>query len=394
MSNSYKIGDRLDIKIEKIVPRGFGIGFAEKLTVLVPLAAPGDSVRVEIREVKKRLAFAELIEVLEPGPERIVPPCPIFGICGGCDFQQLSYQAQLEAKVGIIRDCLTRIGKIDFTGEIDIIGSPMEFDYRSRARWHIDREKKVIGYRKRNSHEVVDITGCPIAAPELKPVPGALHDKINWELIFEDAEIEAAAGDNREVSIWSSEFGAAPATVEAEFAGHTYQYNARTFFQANKSLTPKLIETAIGNLAGAMALDLYCGVGLFTLPLAQRFTEVTGVEGHRPSLDLAKKNAEAAGLSNVEFFREGVGQFLSTVAEQQIDLVLIDPPRAGTEPGVVRRLAELRPKHISYISCEPSILARDLREFLDAGYSIVSITALDMFPQTHHVETVVHLEKN
>jgi 23S rRNA (uracil1939-C5)-methyltransferase len=393
LPSQYNIGDVIDVKIEKIVPRGLGLAFAEKLTVFVGLAAPGDRVRVRIHELKKRTAFAEIVEVIEPGPDRITPPCPIFGTCGGCDFQQLSYTAQLAAKVEIIRDCLTRIGKIDLTVDIQMIDSPQEFEYRSRARWHAQRHARTLGFRKRHSHEVVDVSGCPISTPELRATFEEVKASFNWEMMFDDtAAAEGAVGDSG-ASVWSSELGSPSADITSTVRGEKYTYDAETFFQANRSLTDKLVETAVGDASGETALDLYCGVGLFTLPLARRFNDVIGVEGNPSSIEFAKRNAANAGLTNVEFEGEGVGRFLGSI-EGDVDFVLIDPPRAGTEDRVIQGLLKLKPKRISYVSCEPSILARDLREILDAGYTITSVTALDMFPQTHHVEAVVHLREN
>ena len=167
MSRQYKTGDLLEVHIEKIVPRGLGLAFAEKLTVFVPLSVSGDDLRVRIVEIKKRTAFAEIVEIKQPGTQRVAPPCEYFGRCGGCDFQQMSYAAQLEAKVGIIRDCLHRIGKIEYEADILVVPSPQEFSYRSRARWHIERDQKAIGYFAPDSHDVIDIASCPILTPEL-----------------------------------------------------------------------------------------------------------------------------------------------------------------------------------------------------------------------------------
>ncbi len=146
LSKEYKIGDLLVVKIEKIVPRGFGLAFAENLTVFVPLSVPGDQLRVQLTQIKKHTAFAEITGIIEPGPTRIEAPCPYFGTCGGCDFQQMSYATQLETKVAMLRDCLVRIGKIEFDREIPMIPSPEPFQYRSRARWHVDRNARKIGY--------------------------------------------------------------------------------------------------------------------------------------------------------------------------------------------------------------------------------------------------------
>lgn len=394
MSSHYTTGDVIDLRIEKIVPRGFGLGFAENLTVLVPLTAPGDALRVRIGEIKKRMAFAEIVEIKHGGPKRISPPCEHFGTCGGCDFQQMSYAAQLDAKAGLIRDCLHRIGKIEYEGKIPVIASPHEFAYRSRARWHIDRDKRTMGYYARDSHDVIDIHACPILTPGLQSTLEYIRESMNWDTVWETrADMEAATGDDGRVSMYSNDM--AETTAELSFAvnGDTYAFSAETFFQANKFLIPELIEAAIGDTAGDTAFDLYCGVGLFTLPMARRFNKVIGVEEHPAAADFAKKNVENARLNNVKISAKSVGKFLSENRTTKVDLVVIDPPRAGTEKQTIAGIAELKPSQISYVSCEPSILARDLRTLIDAGYAIEKITALDLFPQTHHVETVVRLSK-
>ncbi len=392
MSSNYTKGDAIEVKIEKIVPRGFGLAFAENLTILVPLAVPGDVLRVRIREIKKRMAFADIVQIKQPGPKRITPPCPHFGTCGGCDFQQMSYAAQLQAKAGIVRDCLHRIGKIEYEGEISVIPSPEQFEYRSRTRWHLDREKQIMGYFRRDSHEVIDITQCPILTPGMQSTLDYLRESINWETFrSEKPEIEAVSGEGGRVSTFSKELAEPAAEISIEIAGETYSYTAETFFQANRFLIEKLIETAVDDATGGTAFDLYCGVGLFALPLARRFKKVIGVEESTVAIDIAKKNAKTAKLANLDFINKSVEDFLLANKTKKIDLALIDPPRSGTEKLTIPQLAALKPAHISYVSCEPSILARDLRILLDTGYQIDSITALDLFPQTHHVETIVRL---
>lgn len=392
MSTHYTTGDVIDVRIEKIVPRGFGLGFSENLTVLVPLTAPGDELRVRIREIKKRMAFADIVEIRRGGPRRIAPPCPLFGTCGGCDFQQISYTAQLEAKVGLIRDCLHRIGKIEFEDDIPIIPSPSEFGYRSRARFHIDRDARTIGYYARDSHEVVNLTACPILTPGLQSTLDYIRDSMDWDLLWDDrSELEAATGDEGRVSIRSSAANEPSAELSFVSGGHKYLFSAEVFFQANKFLIPELIAAALGDARGELAFDLYCGVGLFSLPLASHFNKVLAVEEDPRAVEFAKKNLDAAHLANVKVVSKTVSKFLAENKTKKIDLVLIDPPRAGTEKGTMAAIAALKAPRVSYVSCEPSILARDLRVLLDAGYSIDKMTAIDLFPQTHHVETVVRL---
>jgi 23S rRNA (uracil1939-C5)-methyltransferase len=388
----YKIGDVIEVRVEKIVPRGLGLAFVDGLTVFVSLAAPGDLLRVQLTHIKKRIGFAEIVEIIESGPGRTEPPCVYFGHCGGCDFQQLTYSAQLEAKVAIISDCLTRIGNIDLSSEIEIVPSQLPFAYRSRARWHIDSAEKTFGYYARDTHNVIDVKSCPIVTPELDGILSELRSTLEWETVWGDrAEIEAATGDSESRSIFSRDLPATTEEISFSSTGHNYTFSAETFFQANRLLIPDLISAAIDDGAGADALDLYCGVGLFTLPLARRFQRVTGVEGHPAAAAFARKNVERARLENVAIINRRVDRFLAGSRKAPLDFVLIDPPRSGTEKGVIESLTNLKPSKIAYVSCEPSILARDLRIFLDAGYKIAKITALDLFPQTHHVETVVRL---
>jgi len=392
LSTKYQIGDVIEVEVQKIVPRGFGLGFADGLTVMVPLAAPGDRLRVRIVELKKRLAFAEIVEVVATGPERIEPPCPYFGTCGGCDFQHLNYGAQLAAKVSIIDDCLRRIGKIEPASEIKVVASPAEFGYRSRARWHLDRERRAIGYYARNSHDVIDVATCPILTPELESELAKLRQEIRWEGIWADqAEVEATSGDGGEVSRFSNDSAEASRDLTFSSGGFDYKFSAEVFFQANKLLIPSLIDAAIGDLTGAAAFDLYAGVGLFTLPLASKFAAVTAVEGSPKSVRYAKQNVLNAGLDNVKLINDSIAGFLNGNSKRRVDLVLLDPPRSGPEPQTINRIAALRPAQISYVSCEPSILARDLRLLIDAGYTLDSVTAVDLFPQSHHVETVARL---
>ena len=392
MKLNYSTGDIINVRIEKIVPRGLGLAFAEGLTVFVPLSVPGDRLNVRIRELKKQTAFAEIVEIIEPGEQRITPPCEYFGTCGGCDFQQMSYEAQLEAKVGIIRDCLHRIAKIEYDAEIFVTPSPQQFNYRSRARWHVDRDKKAIGYFARDSHEVIDISSCPILTSELNATFENLREATEWEMIWnEQAEIETAVGENGEVSVFSTEMIEPVTELSFTANGDHYIYTAETFFQANKLLIGELIDTAVRDATGEMAFDRYCGVGLFALPLARQFATVVAVEEDTSAVSFAKKNIANAGLGNVKVVAKDVGRFLSENKTTKIDLVLIDPPRSGAKKEVITAIAALKPAQISYVSCEPSILARDLRILIDAGYKIDKIIALDMFPQTHHVETVVRL---
>ena len=393
-TEKIKSENTFEVSIQKIVPNGYGLAFAENLTVFVSHAVLGDQLRVRIKDKKGKIAFAEIVEIIKPSANRVEPKCIYFGRCGGCDFQQMNYGAQLEAKISILRDCLSRIGKINYEKEIEIIGSPREYEYRARAAWHVDTRRKKIGYFQRNSHQVIDVQTCPILTPELQNLLTELRETVEWESFWaEIVEVEAANSGN-EVSIYSNEIVEPTEEINFRSNGDTYFYDAQSFFQGNPFLIESLIETAIKGAKGETALDLYCGVGLFTLPLAQSFSKIIGVEGNERAVDFARKNIENARLEDAEIFCENVGEWLAENAAdwREIDFVLLDPPRAGTEKETIENLLKIKPKEISYVSCEPSTLARDLR-ILSESYSMKSITALDLFPQTHHVETVVRLKR-
>lgn len=392
MGKKYKIGETLDVKIERIVPNGYGIAFAENLTLFIPLAAAGDKLRVRIYQTKNKTAFAEIVEILNASDLRRAAPCEYFGHCGGCDFQQMSYEDQLAAKIAIVKDCLTRIGKIDYEKEIEIIPSPKPFNYRARAQWHVDSRRKKIGYFQRNSHKVIDVAHCPILTEDLQNTLSGLRENLEWESFWsEKTVIEAASADGL-VSIYSDEIIEPTKEIFYETNDAKYFYSAKSFFQGNPFLIEKLIELATENASGKNALDLYCGVGLFTLPLARNFQKVTGIEANADAIDFAEKSAANARIENAEFHAESVDDFLNETEFGKVDFILLDPPRSGAEKQIIETIVKINPSEISYVSCEPSVLARDLRLLIDAGFVIESMTALDLFPQTHHVETVVRMK--
>ena len=405
----------LTVKIERLVPDGYGLGFADGLTVFVPLTAVGDLVRAKIDRQKGTVAFASTVEILEPSADRIVPPCQYFGRCGGCDFQQMNYGAQLDAKAGMIKDALRRIGKIDWPEKIEIVPSPSEWNYRTRVNWK--RDKSQLGYFERSSHRVIDIETCPILATLLQNELSCQRENLSGtnfaglQAVSSDNEISRRVGRqygvfdenfyaaNHEAAELEKGISAAPGKAHEIFlrvGDFDYAFSAATFFQVNHSLLPSFVKTAIGAVSGDYALDLYCGVGLFSLPLAGRFGEVRGIEGNPDSIELARKNVQKAGLTNVKFETALVGDWLANKAAtlSSLDFVLLDPPRTGAERQTIANLLKIKPRQIVYVSCNPATLARDLRLLLETGiYQIEQITAFDFFPQTHHVETIVHLRK-
>jgi 23S rRNA (uracil1939-C5)-methyltransferase len=383
----------LEVEIERILPGGQGIAHAEGLTIFVALAAPGDRVNVELNRVKGKIAFATIKEILKPSELRVEAPCPYFGRCGGCDFQQLIYQAQLDAKVQIITDCLKRIAKLPFAPDITIERSPAEWRYRSRTSWQVDHEHSRFGYFEGGSHRICDVEFCAVLAPELQQVLEDLRGEMRDGLVTA-SEIDAVVGDEG-VSI-------APAgkyeTIEVsrKVGNETYRFNARSFFQVNHQLLDRMVAHAIDELTGEFAIDLFSGVGLFTLPLARRFKRVIAVESDVKAVRFARENLTQAGLDNAVAVHSRVSEWLehNTNLHGEVDLLLLDPPRTGAGPSTIAGILEIGPKQICYVSCDPATLARDLKELIAGGYELDTVKAFDMFPQTHHVETIAHLTRH
>jgi len=404
--------ETLEVKIERLLPGGVGLAHAEGRTLFVSLAAPDDIVRVRIDRVSGKVAFASIVEVIEPSPVRIEPPCPYFGLCGGCDFQQLSYEAQLDAKKEIIRDCLHRIAKIETPLEIPIHASPKPWQYRARATWQFDRSTNRMGYFTRGSNNVCDVEYCAVLVPELQQALEELRNEIPSEQL--PKHIDAVAGDDgvsvavRNPGVNGHNNGHNAPIITRRIGNEIYQFSAEGFFQVNHDLLEAMIETALGDAVGKTAVDLYCGVGLFTLPLARRFERVIGVEANPQATVFARRNLDGGVSPNrsegsesnlpsqrqpAEIITARVGDWLRQHSNTlgAVDFLLLDPPRTGAENKDIAGILALRPTKISYVSCDPATLARDLKKLIAGGYSLDSVTAFDMFPQTHHVETIARL---
>ena len=383
------MGESIRVEIERILPGGVGLAHAGGKTVLVSLAAPGDELRVQVEREQGNVLFASVVEVLAPSPVRIEPPCPYFGRCGGCDFQQLTYEAQLAAKADIIADCLQRITRMDHVPHITVHPSPNNWRYRVRATWQIDQDKREIGYYERGSRRVCDVAECAVLLPELQETLARVRSTDWLEFPPELKHLDVVTGED-DVSL-APPFGEFETNeLSLRVGSEVYQYNAQAFFQINPALLPQLMEFALSDAGGETALDLYCGVGLFTLPLARRFARVVGVEGNSVATRFARRNLQQAGLTNARVVTASVAEWMRSKSGE-VNFILLDPPRAGAESAVIKGMLELHPQRISYVSCDPATLARDLKKLIAGGYAIESVAGFDLFPQTHHVETVVLL---
>lgn len=392
----------LKLEIEKLIYGGDGLSRVDGEVVFTPFVLPGEVVEAEKADARKHVQRAKLVRIAEPSPDRVPVPCPVFGRCGGCQYQHASYEAQLRIKRDILVETLRRVGKIEFDAARIGVEAAEPYGYRNRAQFHFERGR--FGYREMNSRRLVPIEQCPIGSPKINETIGKLTKMVKdrrWPDFVKSLEVftdERQAQWNvlesdqpvaKRFFEWLEE--AVPGTVAGplEYAVNEdlFEVSGTSFFQVNRFLLPKLAALAIGEAKGAEAWDLYAGVGLFSLPLARRFEAVVAVEAGRSAGDL-RRNAERA-KARVAAVSEQAEVFL-TKAKKTPDFVLADPPRAGLGKQAATRLLELRPKTLVIVACDPATLARDLA-VLTEGYGIERVTMVDLFPQTYHLETIVEL---
>ncbi|MGE5569268.1 MAG: class I SAM-dependent RNA methyltransferase [Rhodospirillales bacterium] len=403
-ANSYRTvtNEPETITIEKLVYGGKGLGRLDGRVVLAPFVLPGETARVRVEARKAGFVEAGLEEVVTAAPGRVEPPCPFFYRCGGCHYQHASYEVQLEQKREIVREALARLGKLE-PPDAGIVSGPPWY-YRNRTQLHISGGE--IGYYAHGSRRLVPVDRCPISSPKINEALAALAGMLRdarfpafvscIELFTNESEVQLNVVESsrpvaRRFFDWCAERipGFTHDAVEYAAGGFLFRVRRRSFFQVNRFLIDPLVETALAGAEGQTALDLYAGVGLFTLPLARRFKNVTAVESSSSAAgDLEFNAARAAAAAEVR--RQPVETFLEQVT-QTPDFVLADPPRTGLGKPAVSQLLRLRPPRMAIVSCDPATLARDLGALVSGGYQINRLTVLDLFPQTYHIETVTQL---
>ncbi len=410
----------------KLIYGGEALGHHAGRTVLVPRVLPGERVEVEEVRTAKGVVHARPLRILQAAPERVDPPCPYFGRCGGCHYQHLSSQLQPETKREILLETLRRLGRIDWKGETPLHAGPA-WNYRNQAQFKIGRQpdgRVALGFFEPQSHRVLSIECCLILSPCLNSVLADLRRPEWAEGLADFREIELFA-DQRDEEVMITLRGEAAsakgeqtgrdlleripgaASVALEFSnrslvlgkpalhysvgGLNYRVSPGSFFQASRFLTLDLVTSVTGEERGELALDLFAGVGLFSLPLARGFQRVVAAEANLAAASDLKANAEANGLPNLRAAGETTYDFLRRFAQAEPDLVVMDPPRGGVDAGSLKLLAGLRPRKIHYLSCSPPTLARDLEFLMGHAYQLDSVELFDFFPQTYHIESLAKL---
>ena len=382
---------------------GDGLARLDGRVVFAPFCLPGERIRAAAEREKPGLVRARTLEVLERAPERVEAGCEYFGRCGGCHYQHAPYEYQLAAKRAILEEELYRLARTAPPGEIEVVAAG-PWGYRNRAQFHLEDGR--LGYHEARSHRVWGITHCPIASPRINEAIGALNEMMRegrWPRFVRTLEIFT---DEREVQLnvletarpvarrffdWCGE--RIPGLVEGalDYRGE-FRVSSNSFFQVNRFLLDRLVETAVRGAEGEAALDLYAGVGLFTLALARRFRSVTAVEAGGGAVRDLRFNAERAGLAHVRAEQAAAEAYLEATTGVP-EFILLDPPRTGIGKGMVARLCELKPRAMAIVACDPATLSRDLAGLIAGGYRIARMALVDLFPQTFHMETVVRLER-
>ena len=417
--------DPTDATVDGFTHGGEGVVRIEGKAVFVPGTIPGERVRVRVVDDRKNWARAELVEVLTPSPDRVVPPCPYVPACGGCDLQHVAPDAQRQLKRRVVVEQLERLGRIDDPPVQACRVVSDDTHYRTQARMHAAPDGR-LGYHRAGSVEVVPIDTCLILTeatqavrdhvgddtgaaevefrahgPAVDSLPGSTATRAAVLHPDPEAPLEmpAEAGDDDAPLdvVLAQPDGSTMAfrgdgVLADHAAGATFRFDTSSFFQVNAAGAEAIVEEvrrAIGDVAGVHVWDLYAGVGLISIPLAMGGADVLAVEGHREAVTWLGRNAEDNGVADrVHPVTADVRRFAADPDHDPPDVVVLDPPRVGAGGDTCRHLADQRPARIVYVACDPAALARDAGVLVEEGYRLTRVVPLDLFPMTHHVEAV------
>lgn len=441
-----KKNDRITVAVSSLSSDGSGIAKVSGYTLFIPQALPKDTAEVLVLKTKSSFGYAKLLNIISPSPCRTAVLCPHFEKCGGCQLMTASYDYQIEAKQSFVKDAFSRIGGIDI--DVDIIGADMPFRYRNKMVFPFDKNGNWGFYRER-SHDVIPLCDCLLGDELNKDIMNAVsgymkkysisaydeesHSGIIRRVFVRNTDTEflvviSANADflphsdelikavrlvsdkisgiilnvnkkrtnlvlgDKNVLLWGKD------TLSATLLGLKYEISPESFFQVNPKQTEKLYSLAL-DFADIKytdtVLDIYCGIGTITLSASQRAKSVIGVEAVEKAIENAKENAKRNGIKNAEFFCDKAENLVPKLIEKGIspDIVILDPPRKGSDEATLSAITKAMPKKIVYVSCNPATLARDTKFLGDFGYKIAKATAVDMFPHTAHIETVAVFEK-
>jgi 23S rRNA (uracil1939-C5)-methyltransferase/tRNA (uracil-5-)-methyltransferase len=376
----------VEIEITDVNNLGVGVGRVGNWVVMVPGVCVGEIAVARIHRNAKNYSLGDLVSVLTPSVDRIAPRCPLFGVCGGCQYQHLTYAAQLRMKEKQIADAVERLAGVKFPVN-PCLGCDLVWEYRFKLTPHFRRTVPPIGFLACGTGHIVDVPHCPIAT-------AAINGKLAE---VRQSTVARAASLKRGGTLLLRDTGDLVATdpravVEQRVGDFRFSYRAGEFFQTNGRMLPTLLQYVVQAAAGpAYLIDAYCGVGVFGIAAAKAFERVVGVEIGKSAVELARENALKNGITNGDFLVGTAGGIFGSIDFRGDDgCVVIDPPRTGCTTDFIDQLLAFAPRKIVYVSCAPDTQARDLRLLL-RQYHIVSIQPIDMFPQTRHVENVVVL---
>ena len=414
----------MDLFIESISHNGEGVARNEGKVVFIPYAIPGEVVKVNIIEEKKKYSRGILRNIIRKSPHRVDVKCPHFYQCGGCSYQHISYQQQLVLKQNIIKEILHRIGGIN-PKIMNVMGMPYPWHYRNKVLWHSCEctDGKKIGFYRYQSRQLIEVDDCALLLPGLNAtsllVKEILHEvqleenssvmirqsNENKEIIIEFINCSPDKGALRKLSqeveaIYENQHGKirllSGRKLIQEKAGKCLFYlGPDDFFQVNPEQTEYLIGTVYQylNLSGYhKVLDAYCGIGMFSLNIAGSTALVIGIDSNIEAVKHAKRNSALNGIINCQFIAGSCEKIIPAIKEP-FDRIIVNPPRAGLKKEIIRDITNISPNLMVYVSCNPATLARDLKQFLGNGYRIVNVQPIDMFPQTSHIENIILLQR-
>lgn len=405
-----------DLQLEKLTYGGDAMGRLEDgRAVFVPFGLPGERVRIRLTEEKRGFARGALLEILDASPHRIPPRCVHFGVCGGCHYQNLPYEEQLQAKTEILRDQLTRIGRIENPLVRKMVASPSAWNYRNHVQFHLTEDGK-LGYVRADVPRVFAITECHLPEGSINSLWSQLEFESGTNL--ERVSVRTGKDDDLMLVLESDSPDSPELEIEAEISvahvfeenvvviagndhifisvlGRDFRVSAASFFQVNTAMAEKMVSylitnLPIPNLPTPTLLDVYCGAGLFSAFFAPKCGRLIGIESSPSACEDFSFNLDE--FDHVELY-EGLAEDVIPHLEAKPDIVLVDPPRAGLEKRVVDGILKLNPQVLAYVSCDPATLARDAARLIQGGYRLREVTPFDLFPQTYHIESISLFER-